>query len=220
MDNTSSRKVLPIALVLVVLASLLGIYTAGDNVTTMDVKVLEWIQRWQGDIPAALQRTGDMLGSTRLAMGVLAVGIAAAALLRGWRIVIFLVFVALLRIVGMGLKPLFESPRPVMPEVRQGVYEMAEGFGYPSGHSMTAAMVATMAVVIVWNATTDVLIRWLALLLAVIYAVLVGWSRVWVGAHWPTDVLGGWSYGVALVLIAWEITTPFAGSRNAEARQQ
>lgn len=220
MDNTSSRNLFLFALVLVVLASLLGMYTAGDNVTQMDVKVLEFIQQWQGNIPGALQRTGDMLGNTAMAMGVMVVGIAIAALLRARRIVAFLLFVGLLRVIGMGLKPIFESPRPITPEVRQRIYEMSEGYGYPSGHSMTAAMVATMAIVIVWNATSDARIRSLAALLAAVYAVLVGWSRIWVGAHWPTDVLGGWSYGAALVLIAWAITTLFAGSRSAEHPQQ
>jgi undecaprenyl-diphosphatase len=77
---------------------------------------------------------------------------------------------------------------------------------------MTATMIATLAVVIVWNATTDAFIRLTVLVMALGYAGLVGWSRIWVGAHWPTDVIGGWSYGVALVLIAWVLTRPLAGS--------
>jgi undecaprenyl-diphosphatase len=212
LDNTSTRFSAPVALVLVLLASLLGMWTAGDNVTNLDVTVQEWIQRWQGNIPAALQRSGDMLGDTNAAIAVLVLGIVVAAVLRAWRIGAFLVMVGFLRVIGTGLKPIFESPRPVTSEVRQRIYEMSEGFGYPSGHSMTATMIATLAVVIVWNATTDAFIRSAVLVMALGYAGLVGWSRIWVGAHWPTDVIGGWSYGVALVLIAWVLTRPLAGS--------
>jgi undecaprenyl-diphosphatase len=220
LDKTSTRFSAPVALVLVLLATLLGTWTAGDNVTTLDVTVLEWIQHWQGNIPAALQHTGDMLGDTLVAIAAVLVGVAIAALLRARRIVAFLVFVGFLRVIGTGLKPIFASPRPITPEVRQRIYETTEGLGYPSGHSMTAAMIATMAVIIVWHATTDAFIRSAVLVLALLYAGLVGWSRIWVGAHWPTDVLGGWSYGVALVLLAWVLTRPLADSGTQQGPPQ
>lgn len=214
MDNTSWRLLLPGAVLLVLVATVLGLRTAGENVLAADVRVSEWIQRWQGDLPEALEYTGDMLGDTPAAITVVVGALAIAATLRAGRIAVFLIFVGVLRVMGTGLKPLYESPRPVPSGVRIRIYEMAEGFGYPSGHSMTAAMIATIGVVIVLNATRDVRIRWATLVLAIAYTLLVGWSRIWSEAHWPTDVLGGWSYGVALVLFAWAATTLRVGSRS------
>ncbi len=223
MDKTLTRISAPAAIVLVLLASVLGVWTAGDNVLVFDVRMSEWVQRWEGNLPAALQRTGDMLGDTPAAITAVLLSIGIAAALRGWRLVAFFVLVGFLRVIGTGLKPIFESPRPTAPissEVRVRISEAAEGLGYPSGHSMTAAMIASMAVVVVWNATTDAFIRTAVVVLAVLYAGLVGWSRIWVGAHWPTDVLGGWAYGVALVLLAWVLTRPHVDPGTEEGSPQ
>lgn len=201
--------------VLALFATALGNLSAGANTFDSDLRIARWIQQWQGDVLAALEYMGDMLGDTPTAIAVFVGGIAIAALCRTWRITAFLALVGLLRVLGTTLKPIFESPRPMMTEdVRMRISETSEGFGYPSGHSMTAAMIAAVGAVVVWNATPDKRIRGAALTLAVVLMLLVGWSRVWSGAHWPTDVLGGWSYGVALVLSAWGITTLRVGPRS------
>ncbi|MBQ3791734.1 MAG: phosphatase PAP2 family protein [Clostridia bacterium] len=73
----------------------------------------------------------------------------------------------------------------------------AQGYSFPSGHSANAAtLYGSLAV-------HEKKRKWLWVLVAVI-PILVGFSRVFVGAHFPTDVLAGWALGALIVfLVPW-----------------
>ena len=77
----------------------------------------------------------------------------------------------------------YPEPRPLVPTPHTG--------SFPSGHSATAFACAT---VIAWGSPR-------LAVPAFVLAALVAWSRVYVGVHWPLDVLGGAALGV-LVAIA------------------
>jgi undecaprenyl-diphosphatase len=75
------------------------------------------------------------------------------------------------------------------------------GTGYPSGHALTAATLALGLSVIAWRHIPS---RGLAIAVIVVLiglGLLVGWARIWSGAHWPSDVVGGYLFGVATVAI-------------------
>lgn len=190
-----------IAITLAVFATVLGIMSAGTNEHGWDISFAQWIQRWEGAIGENLYNIGDMLGTTSLAATVTAIALVIAIILKRLQISVFLIFVLLLRLAGTQLKPLFDSPRPTSEQLR--LLEPFEGTGYPSGHSTTAAMVAAMLVMIAWRYIRDTRLKWAIAVVAGMVLILVGWSRVWSGAHWPSDVIGGWSFGIALVLVAW-----------------
>lgn len=191
-------------LMLLLIATVLGVLSAGDNVHGLDLRFAQWIQQWEGAWGKALYRVGDMLGTTSLAAIATVIAFTFALVKKRWRLAVFLALVLVLRLGGTQLKPLFVSPRPTAEHLR--LLETFDGTGYPSGHSMTVAMVASIAVLIAWNYVQVSGIRWGVMVLAVSATILVGWSRIWSGAHWPTDVLGGWSYGIALTLLAWKLS--------------
>jgi undecaprenyl-diphosphatase len=211
LDNTRVQQFSITAAVLALLATILGTLAAGDGTLRIDAQLSLAVQQWQGSLPAAIERIGDMSGETLTAIIVVGGSLVVAVLMGNWRIASFLVAVGVLRVVGSMLKPIFASPRPGEDEVT--IRGLSDGFGYPSGHSMTAAMIAAMAALLAWNTDMGRRYRWLVAALAIVLMLVVGWSRIWSGAHWPTDVLGGWSYGVALVLFAWGIAIKVAGSQ-------
>ncbi len=72
-----------------------------------------------------------------------------------------------------------------------------DSFGFPSGHSTAAA---AFAVIVLYALSREALSRGRRAAVAALVLVLVlgvGWARIMLNAHWPTDVLGGWALGTA-----------------------
>jgi undecaprenyl-diphosphatase len=103
------------------------------------------------------------------------------------------------------LKPLFGRARP---ETAGELVGVSHSYALPSGHSANAAAVFTaialVASVIWWR---KVLRRsiWAVAAAAII---AVGFSRVWLAVHWPSDVLSGWLVGVGWALLLAALLKP------------
>ncbi|MFC6751577.1 phosphatase PAP2 family protein [Deinococcus aquaticus] len=109
-------------------------------------------------------------------------------------------YLAVFAVVGLGLaeatqwllKVAYGRPRPdLWPS---DVY--VSGLSFPSGHATAAAALAAVLVVLAWRSRW----RWLAVGAGVVYAALMGLSRVVLGVHYPTDVLAGALTGLACVM--------------------
>ena len=100
-----------------------------------------------------------------------------------------------------GIKAVVMRPRPdqAMFLIEQG------GWSFPSGHAITSMFFFGMLIWLVRRNITD---RRLANTLTVLFAipmVFIGISRVYLGVHYPTDVLAGWSLGILVIVITAEI---------------
>ena len=101
-------------------------------------------------------------------------------------------------------KVVVQRPRPhVIPRLMHG----AGWYSYPSGHSMLAPIIFGLGI-IVWAAPwPSPARRRAALVLAALLALAIGFSRVYLGVHYPSDVVGGLLLGTAwsaLALLWWE----------------
>ena len=102
-------------------------------------------------------------------------------------------------LLGSVLKGAFDRARPDLVEHATIVYSSS----FPSGHAMTAGIVyLTLAAVLIRVETRRSLKLYL-LSLAVLVTVAVGASRVYLGVHWPSDVLAGWAAGAAWAVLWW-----------------
>ncbi|MEV5461509.1 phosphatase PAP2 family protein [Streptomyces cellulosae] len=118
----------------------------------------------------------------------------AARWTAGWLVVV----VALATAVQQGLKAALGRERPVWTDPVDSAHYAA----FPSGHAMTATVVLGLLLWLLHRHGVGPLLWRTALVAAVISVTGVGLTRVWLGVHWPTDVLGGWLFGTLTVLAA------------------
>jgi undecaprenyl-diphosphatase len=94
---------------------------------------------------------------------------------------------------NVALKALFQRERPSLwdPSV------VETSFSFPSGHAMASAALIACLVVILWRTRY----RWIAAIVGGIIVLLVGVSRLYLGVHYPTDVIAGWCASIAWVML-------------------
>jgi len=103
------------------------------------------------------------------------------------------------------LKPWFARPRPSVVPHLVAVHSPS----FPSGHSLLSAVVYLTLGALLARVTRDRVTRIYLILLAAFLTVSIGLSRIYLGVHYPTDVLGGWVAGflwaLACGLVAREL---------------
>ncbi|MEP6908092.1 MAG: phosphatase PAP2 family protein [Pseudoxanthomonas sp.] len=98
-------------------------------------------------------------------------------------------------LLNLGAKQFFQRHRPTLWES----ISPEDTFSFPSGHAMGSMTLAMTVILLAWPSRW----RWPALVLASAFTVLVGYSRVYLGVHFPSDILAGWTAGTAWVVGAY-----------------
>lgn len=191
------------ALPFLVLALGLTLVAAGPGVLPGDVAVARAVQ--EGAFPGAEELAGFVwhLGNTA---PIIAAAVTLVLLLwlrrRHWEALLLVGAIAA-RGLNPALKRAVESPRPTDDLVR--VNEVAAQYGFPSGHTIGVTLLYGCIAVLARLLLPRGWARWTVQVACVALIVATGWGRIYRGAHWPSDVLGGYLWGVAIliVLVEW-----------------
>jgi membrane-associated phospholipid phosphatase len=152
------------------------------------------LRELRAESPPAFVSTMRTVSAVGGGTGVTAVAIAVAVWLLLRRMpamaAVFAVMMVGPSLNGL-LKVLFDRERP---DLWAGPTPFS-GLAFPSGHAMSSATLVAALVALTWPSRW----RWPVLLVGGAGAFIVGLSRLVLGAHYPTDVLGGWAFAVAWV---------------------
>ncbi|MEZ5959160.1 MAG: phosphatase PAP2 family protein [Hyphomonadaceae bacterium] len=209
------REIVPIAIFLGVLLPILAFFEIAEEVG-------EGETRWFDESVLLALRTADFadpIGPRWLEMSVMDItalgGFAVLALVTlfavGYLLAVkrwgdaLLLLVATLggALISEGLKVGFNRPRP---DLVAHIVE-ATSMSFPSGHAMLSAVTYLTLGALIARTQERSNLRGYVLGAAIVLTLLIGFSRVYLGVHWPTDVLAGWCLGAAWALACWVAAT-------------
>ena len=150
-------------------------------------------------------------GGTAFRLVVFLAVLAWLARRRAWPVAVWvLAAVVLIGPLTYLLKELFGRIRP---DFDAGGARL-DSLSYPSGHASGIATLVTVALVLAWPVLSR-RGRRIALVAGVAAAVLVGATRMWLGVHYLSDVIGGWALGISWSLLVALAFEALPGGRRA-----
>jgi undecaprenyl-diphosphatase len=145
-----------------------------------------------------MQWISFIFGSWRLALLVVLI-----AILVWWQIgkresLLFLT-AGLFSLIAVVLKILIGRPRPAANLVQ--ILSLEQDNGFPSGHAISAILILGLIAYLSYINIENHAIRTIVPVVLILLIVLIGISRVYMGVHWPSDVIGGYLIGGTLLTL-------------------
>lgn len=172
--------------------------------TQADVQLHSWVLVSRSDASIELASWLTWGGATAITLPtLLVIGTLASPRRRGLRSrlgsgVMLASLAGIVVYLGLVLNSTVAGVRPLEADWAA----TAGGPSFPSGHTTAATVFAAFALWALLPRATTPLQRAALVGVAVAYASIVGLTRMWLGVHWPADVLGGWLYGTAAAALA------------------
>ena len=114
-------------------------------------------------------------------------------------------------LLSTGLKLGVARPRPdLVPHLVE-----VNDLSFPSGHAMLSAVTYLTLGILLAQTQSSHATRYFFVLVAVFLTLLIGMSRIYLGVHYPTDVLAGWSAGSAWACLCWLLSRQIVPRREA-----
>ena len=218
-----SRGGLFLAGVLIVVAGTWGFFALAGEVKEGDTghfdrAVNQYFHDHPG--PTFLQEAGRDITSLG---GIIVITLVIAAVV-GYLLLVgkyaMVVFVILATLGGLlltvSLKHVIDRPRPAERSASVVVYTQS----FPSGHSALSATVYLTLGGLLGRTTRQKRLKFYYLALALCLTGLIGCSRIYLGAHYPTDVLAGWTIGLVWSIFCWLVAVELQRRRVVEREEE
>jgi undecaprenyl-diphosphatase len=213
--NKSLRYKLIIGMVLLVISAILAIFAHSTPYFPGDVPAMQLIQSLNSPL-----FTSFMIIVSQGFTGIPAVLLViACVLIIWWRLgmleAIFMAATGVLSPIANLFKLIIEQPRP--PATLANIITPFGGLGFPSGHAFFAAMVLGMLIYFILKNISLPAVRVLLISVLIFIILLVGYSRVYLGDHWVSEVVESYIIAGGFLLL---LTAFYEYRKAIKARQK
>jgi len=176
-----------------------------------DLSIINWTQGLENDTLTNIAKTITFIGSSK---GMIIVTLLAAIILfvfLGHRreLILLIVSVGGVAILNEGLKMIYQRERPTLHRIIEET-----GFSFPSGHSMASFTLYAMLTYLLWRHIRSGRGRTIVLVVAAAIILMIGMSRIYLGVHYPSDVLGGYLISACWVALCIAVYRRTRGVRH------
>ncbi|ACC83011.1 phosphatase PAP2 family protein [Nostoc punctiforme] len=185
---------------------LIGVYLPLQVFEILTVKIWENQAGFPWDVPIllAVHSTANpqldvfavtlaIIGLPWMAIPILGAIALILLLQKRWRSLAYLLTASL------GSVIINRTAKELMHRVRPQLWQSIapeSSFAFPSGHAMTSVTLVAILLFLTWASSW----RWLVLIFGSLYIIAIAWCRLYLGVHFPSDILAGW-----MVTLAWTI---------------
>ena len=190
-------------------------FAAATSYFPADLRLAHWVQDWDGFGPIAdfANVLGDVPVAALLTLTIAGV-LAFAGRVRE-AVLVILTFVP--RLLRTPLAEIVARPRP-SPDLVQ-VSDSASGHSFPSGHVVGAVVLFGLLFVLAGSLIPHRGLRFIVRLFCVFVVLATGPARVYAGVHWPSDVMGGYLFGLLALTLFCRAYYGRLGSQGGQSKE-
>ena len=202
-ERRRHRLVLLGALIALVLVAGLTLLARLYTVLPFDVWFTQELQEHQWSLVTRLMVAVSAIGYTPWSAITIVAGTVLVGVLLGWRDGLYLLVITGVQgLVNALIKTAIGRPRPIDSLV--DVFVPVHGFSFPSGHVMFYTVFFGFLLFLTVTRLPQSWLRWVIAVPLAALVLLVGSSRIILGAHWLSDVLAAYLLGLVLLVVAIE----------------
>ncbi|WP_068501556.1 phosphatase PAP2 family protein [Paenibacillus kribbensis] len=193
MKQTSTKLPISLALLTGIVCALgftlIALWVSDHQIRHFDYKIITDIQQLESPAMTHIMKFFTLIGSGIPVVIIILIVMLVLYRVLGHRRELLFLAIAVLGSVLLNtvLKLLFHRARPEINRIIE-----ANGYSFPSGHSMTAFSMYAALTFLVWKHVPFRLGRILLIVLSSLLIIAIGTSRIYLGVHYPSDVLGGY----------------------------
>ncbi|SDL07103.1 phosphatase PAP2 family protein [Paenibacillus jilunlii] len=178
--------------------AVIAVFVKMDRISGFDNFIIQAVQSAESPALTSLAKGLSLVGASSLAIGIslLAMVLLYFVLKHRIELILFLAVGAGSQLLNTWMKLWFHRERP-------NIHRLIEqaGYSFPSGHSMAAFSLYGIIAYLLWRHMRRGSERVLLILFTVLMTGGIGWSRVYLGVHYPSDVIGGYAASGAWMML-------------------
>ncbi len=182
-----------------------------ESIAHFDTAVIGFVQGLEAPWLTSIMRVFTWIGSGYVVATIALIGFIVLYFVLRYRHQAFLLIAVIAGsvLLNSALKTYFKRERPVIHRIMD-----ANGFSFPSGHSMMAFALYAIIAYIAWRNVKTTMSRVVLVLFTAFMIITIGTSRIYLGVHYPSDIVGGFAASALWVTIAISMFAYFQNKRK------